>query len=165
MGGRAEQPGDFASAFESAFARLQVLLEMACVSGGPWPERVRIAIRQALEFAAAEPAAASVLTNGALAEGVDGVERYERLMTYLAGLLEAGRAESPHGGDLPPATERSLVGGVAAIIGNRVDRDRGGELDDLVPDVIQFVLTPYIGTAEARRVATAADWPGSQPDR
>jgi hypothetical protein len=165
MDGRAQQPEDFVGAFESAFARLQVLLEMACVSDGPWSERVRVAVRQAFEFADADPSAASVLTNEALAGGVDGVERYERLMAYLAGLLEAGRAESPHGADLPPSTERSLAGGVAAIVGHRVDRERGGGLDDLVPDVVQFVLTPYLGTEEARRIASATDWPGSQPDR
>jgi hypothetical protein len=165
MDGRAQQPEDFATAFESAFARLQVLLEMACVGGGPWPERVGIAVRQTLELAAADPEAASVLTNAALAEGLDGVERYERLMTYLAGLLETGRAESPYGTDLPPTTERSLAGGVAAIVANRVDRGGAGELPGLTAELVQFILTPYLGTAEARRLALGGDWPGSQPDR
>jgi hypothetical protein len=165
MGGRAEQRGDFASAFEAAFARLQVLLEMACVSGGPWSERARAAVRQALEFAAADPTAASVLTSAALAQGVDGLERYERLMAYLAGLLEVGRAESPHGDDLPPTTERSLAGGVATIVAYRVDRRRASELPGLVPEMVQFVLTPYLGTEEARRVAMGSGWPDSQSDR
>ncbi len=165
MDGRAEQPGDFASVFEGAFARLQVMLEMVCVSGDPWPERVRVAVRQALDFAAKDPAAASVLTNAALAQGGDGLERYERLMAYLAGLLEPGRAESPHGTDLPTTTERSLAGGVATIVANRVDRGRAGELPGLTAEIVQFILTPYMGTEEARRIATASDWPGSQPDR
>ncbi len=165
MDGRAKQPGDFVSAFESAFARLQVTLEMACVSGGPWPERVRVAVHRALDFAATEPAAAGVLTNAALAQGAHGLERYERLMAYLAGLLELGRAESPHGADLPATTERSLAGGVATIVANRVERGRAAELPELTAEVVQFVLTPYMGTEEARRMATADDWPGSQPDR
>jgi len=165
MDGRAQHSGDFAGAFESAFARLQVLLEMACVGGGPWSERAGVAVRQALEFAAAEPAAAGVLTNAALAQGLDGLERYERLMTYLAGLLEPGRDESPHGADLPPTTERSLAGGVATIVANRIDRGRAGELPGLAAEAVQFILTPYLGTEEARRIATSGDWPGSQPDR
>ena len=165
MDGRAEQPRDFASAFEGAFARLQVLLEMVCVSGDPWSGRVHVAVRQALEFAASDPAAASVLTNVALAQGSDGIDRYERLMSYLAGLLEGGRAESPHGADLPPTTERSLAGGVATIVANRVDRGRAEELPGLIAEVVQFILTPYMGTEEARRIATAGDWPGSQADR
>lgn len=165
MDGRAQQPDDFATAFESAFARLQVLLELACAGEGPWVERAIVAIRRALDFAAAEPGAASVLTNGALAQGVDGLERYERLMAYMAGLLEGGRADSPYGGDLPPSTERSIAGGVATIVANRVDRGRASELPRLVGEVVQFVLTPYLGTEEAKRIATASDWPGSQPDR
>jgi hypothetical protein len=157
MDGRAEQPGDFASAFEGAFARLQVMLEMACVSEDPWPERVRVAVRQAFDLAAEDPAAAGVLTNAALSQGGDGLERYERLMAYLAGLLEPGRAESPYGVDLPPTTERSLAGGVATIVANRVERGRAGELPGLTAEVVQFVLTPYMGTEEARRIAMAGD--------
>jgi hypothetical protein len=165
MDGRAEQPEDFAGAFEAAFARLQVRLEVACSSGGPWPERVRLAVQEALEFVVAEPVAAGVLTADALVQGIDGIERYERLMTFLAGLLEAGRAESPHGADLPATTERSLAGGVASIVANRVDRGRAAELPGLVNEVVQFVLTPYLGTEEARRISMAGDWPGGQPDR
>jgi hypothetical protein len=168
MDGRAEQSGDFrdfAGAFEGAFARLQVMLEMACVSGDPWPERVRIAVLSVLDFAARDPAAASVLTNEALAHGADGLARYERLMSYVASLLESGRAESPHGGDLPATTERSIAGGIATIVANRVDRGGAEGLPRLLPDVVQFVLTPYFGTDAAKRIATAGDWPGSRPDR
>lgn len=167
MDGRAQQPEEFTTAFEGAFARLQVVLETACAGRGPWFERAVGAIRGALEFAAAEPEAANVLTNEALTAGVDGVQRYERLMAYIAGLLEGGRAESPHGDELPPTTERSIAGGVAAIVGNRVGRGRPGELLDLTSEIIQFVLTPYLGTAEAKRIAAVVgdDWPRSQPER
>jgi hypothetical protein len=153
MDGSAQQPEDFAIAFESAFARLQVVLEMACAGRGPWSERAVEAIRAALELAALEPESVNVLTNQALAEGVDGVQRYERLMSYLAGLLAGGRAESPHGAELPSSTERSIAGGVATIVGNRVDRGSPAALPELAPEVVQFVLTPYLGTAEARRIA------------
>lgn len=165
MDGRAERSGDFAGAFEGAFARLQVMLEMVCVNGDPWPERVRVGVRRALAFAAKDPAAAGVLTNAALAQGGDGLERYERLMAYLADLLEPGRAETPYGADLPPTTERSIAGGIATIIANRVDRGRAEELPGLSAEMVQFILTPYIGTEEARRIAMAGDWPNSQPDR
>lgn len=147
------QPDDFATSFEAAFGRLQVLLEMACAGRGSWTERATAAVRQALEFAAAEPEAAGVLTNEALAQGPDGVARYERLMNYLAGLLAAGRTESPHGAELPPSTERSVAGGVAAIVANRVDRGGAQALLALTPEIVQFVLTPYFGTGEAKRIA------------
>jgi hypothetical protein len=155
MDRKAQQRHDFATAFETAFARLQVRLEMACAAAGPWPQRAAASVRQGLEFAATDPDAASVLTSAALAHGADGLTRYERLMTYLAGLLEGGREVSPHGADLPPSTERSLAGGVATIVANRVDRARAAELPDLHAELVQFVLTPYLGTGEARRIAEA----------
>lgn len=65
MDGRAQQRDDFAAAFEAAFARLQVRLEMACAAGGPWSKRAAAAVRQGLEFAATDPDAASVLTSAA----------------------------------------------------------------------------------------------------
>jgi hypothetical protein len=165
MDGRAQQPEDFATAFESAFARLQVLLETACAGPGPWSRRVAFALRGTLELASEDPDSAWVLTNEALAEGVDGVERYERLMTYVAGLLEGGRTESPHGDELPPTTERTIAGGVATIIANRLGRARQGDLLELTPELVQFVLTPYMGTAEAKRLASDHGWPPSQPGR
>ncbi|HET7053098.1 MAG TPA: hypothetical protein VFI09_04180 [Solirubrobacterales bacterium] len=165
MDGRAQQPEDFATAFESAFARLQVLLETACAGPGPWSRRAALAVRGTLELAGEDPDSARVLTNDALAEGVDGVERYERLMTYVAGLLEGGRAQSPHGDELPPTTERTIAGGVATIIANRLGRARQGDLLELTPELVQFVLTPYMGTEEAKRLATDHGWPRSQPGR
>lgn len=167
MDGRAQQPESFASAFEAAFARLQVVLETACAGDGAWSRRAAGAVRAALELADADPDAADVLTNEALAEGADGVQRYERLMSYIAGLLEGGRAESPHGDQLPPTTERTIAGGVATIVGNRVGRGRRENLTGLTSELVQFVLTPYLGTPEAKRIASAspADWPRSQPER
>jgi hypothetical protein len=155
MDGRAEQPEDFASAFEAGFARLQVQLETVCAGEGDWLQRAVVAVRRGIEFAAADPDAASLLTDSALIHGADGAARHERLMDYLAGLLEGGRAVSPHGAELPPTTERSLAGGVAAIIADRVGHGRGDELPVLVPELVQFVLTPYLGTEAARRIAAA----------
>ncbi len=167
MDGRAQQPEDFATAFEAAFARLQVVLETACAEGGPWERRATVATRSALELAASNPEAAVLLTVEALEHGRDGAERYERLMSYLAGLLEGGRVESPYGEDLPPSIERSLAGGVASIVANRVEHGRGAELLRVIPEVVQFVLTPYVGTEEARRLATVTEGerPGRQPER
>lgn len=143
----------FAAEFEAAFGRLRVRIETACAVPGPWTGRVVEGVRQGLRFAASEPAAANLLTNGTQARGGDGVERYDRLLDYLAGLLEPGREECSHGALLPEVTERAIAGGVATIVANRVDRGREAELPGLVAEVVQFVLTPYLGTEEARRIA------------
>lgn len=147
---------DFAAEFEAAFGRLQVRLETVCAGPGSWTERAMEAVRQGLRFAASEPAAANVLTNEAQAHAADGLERYDRLLGYLAGLLQPGREASPHGKLLPDVTERAVAGGVATIVANRIDRGREAELPAMAGEMIQFVLTPYLGTEEARLLATGA---------
>jgi hypothetical protein len=149
-------PDGFASAFEAAFARLQVRLEEACAGSADWSDGIAAAVRATLEFAAAEPAAANTLTNEAMAAGRDGIARRERLLAYAGEGLARGRGLRSQSGDLPRVTEHALVGGVAALIGERLASGRAAELPALAPEAIQFVLTPYLGTAEARRISSSA---------
>jgi len=144
---------DFASAFEAAFARLQVALLEACRRQGDWPAKTGAGIAAGMEFAAADPAAAAVLTNEAMAEGADGHARYERLVTYLSERLAQGREERAEDELLPVITERAMAGAVLTLIAQRVDQGKASELPALAPEVIQFVLTPYLGGDEARRLA------------
>jgi hypothetical protein len=146
-------PDDFVNSFETAFARLQVLIEEACAEDGDWPFRVAAAIRAGLEFAAADPAAVRVLVVESLARGAEGISRHERLIGYLAELLTPGREQRPHGNSLPDITEWAIASGVTTLISQRLDEDRGSELLALASEVIQFVLTPYLDLDAAARVA------------
>ena len=153
MGEPEDSPEDFSTVFEAAFARLQVTVLEACGEAPDWPEKVGLGVRAGLAFAAADPAAAQALTNEALAHGVDGVARYERLVSYLGERLYPGRDERRGGRELPGITERAMAGGVLTLVAQRIDRGREGELAALVPEAIQFVLTPYLGAEKARSVA------------
>jgi hypothetical protein len=146
-------PEGFAQAFEAAFARLHVVILTAVHGQVGWPARVAAAVRAGLAFAAADPAAAQVLTNEALAQGVDGISRHERLIAYLGDGLAPGRAERPEGERLPEITEYAMASGVVMLVAQRVDRGKEEELPAIAGEAIQFVLTPYLGGEEARRVA------------
>jgi hypothetical protein len=150
------QPDDFSRAFEAAFARLQVVVEEAYVDPAPWPCQIAAAIRAGFEFAATDPETANLLTNEAIAHGRDGFARYNRLVDYCAGLLDPGRELRPGGEQLPEILERSLAGGLIMLVAQRVDQGRAAELPALVPEAVQFVLTPYLGLDEARRAAAAS---------
>jgi len=150
----AQRQDGFAEAFESAFGRLRIRLETACAGQSDWSSGTAAAIRAGLELAAGDPAAVRALTSDALAAGKPGFAHYERLISYLCDLLRPGRAEHPDAERLPPETERALAGGVAMLVAQRVDLGRHAELPALAPEAIQFVLTPYLGIDEARRVAT-----------
>lgn len=149
----ARQPDDFAFAFDSAFAGLQVRIESACATAAAWPEGVAAGIHAAFEWAAAEPAAAQLLTNDALAGGAEGFERYERMVSYAAELLAPGREQSLHGERLPEITERAMASGVTMLVAQRLSLGQAAALPALAGEATQFVLTPFLGGSEARRVA------------
>jgi hypothetical protein len=146
---------DFARGFEAAFARLQVLIEGVCAARTEWPVKVAAAIDAVLSFAAADPGAVQLLTNEALAHGVDGIARHERLIAYLCEGLAPGREQRAENDRLPEITERALASGVVMMVAERVDRGRAGELPAIAGEVIQFALTPYLGAEEATRVGAA----------
>jgi hypothetical protein len=153
MNDKAQHSDEFADTFESALARLQIRIETACVSEAGWPAQVAAGIRAALAFGAAEPAAAQILTNEAMAGGKAGFARYDRMIEHFAAALRPGRAECPEGDWLPEITEKTMVGGVAMLIAQRLTFGRHTELPALAAEAIQFVLTPYLGAVDARRVA------------
>lgn len=150
-------PDDFAKAFEAAFARLQVAVEHASAQKHDWPTKAAAAVAATLEFAANDPAAAQLLTKEALARGTEGISRHERVISYAADRLSTGRALRPENAQLPEITERALVGGLVMLVAQRLDQDKLKELPAATPEMIEFVLTPYIGAAEARRIAADGD--------
>lgn len=144
---------DFPPRFEAARARLRYAAECGWAEGGSEPQRVAGALRAVFEFAADNPAAFRVLTAGALAHGPYGTARYRELLTAAARVLAGCREGSGRGAELPALTERALVGGVVTLVSERVDAGREAELSALAPEAIEFVLTPYLGAAEARLIA------------
>jgi hypothetical protein len=134
VGGGAQRPDEFVGAFESALARLQIRIETACAAETGWPAEVAAGIRAGLAFAAADPAAAEVLTNEAMAEGKDGFARYDRMIDHFAASLRRGRGEGPEGEWLPEITEKTMAGGVAMLVAQRLNFGRHAELPALAPE-------------------------------
>jgi hypothetical protein len=145
---------DFADAFEAAFAGLRQALDAACAEETRWPERVAAAISAALEFAAAQPRAASVLVSDSFVHGLYGALRYRQMIKHLAEQLAAGRRERDDSRpELPVITEEALVGGVAEMVAERLRAGGEATLPDLGGELIELVLTPYLGAEEAKKIA------------
>ena len=164
----AQRQDGFADAFESAFAGLRMRVDSACAGQSDWPSGVAAGLAAALAFAANDPAAARILTTDALAAGKAGFVGYERMISYFRERLFAGREERPEAEGLPGETERALAGGVAMLVAQRLDLGKHAELPALAAEAAQFVLTPYLGIDEARRVAAAnlsQGWDGARRRR
>jgi len=85
-----------------------------------------------------------------------GFVRYDRMITYFSDRLLPGRALRSEGQRLPETIGRAMVGGVATLVGQRLDAGVEDELPALIPQAVQFVLTPYLGAKRAKRVAVGS---------
>jgi len=150
MRGRSSQSEGFESRFESAFARLQVAVLDACSRERHWPAQVGAGVHAALGFAAAEPAAARTLTIEAKLHRDTRGRRYLRLLDYFAELL---RADAPGDSRRPPLTELALVGSLATMVAERFLCKRPRGMVAMAPDLVEFILLPYLGAEEAKAQA------------
>jgi hypothetical protein len=138
---------EFASEFSGALGRLQVEVLEACQGEKVWPAKVAAAVGAAVEFAIAEPELAQLLTIESLVRRPDGGKRYVRMLEHFAELL---RAEAPQDRRRPKSTEQALVGGVARTLADRLRSGGAEALRRDVPELVELLLVPYLGRAEAR---------------
>lgn len=143
----------YLAAFDVAAASLAERLEDAYGTEDPWPRRVRAALTAALDFFATEPAVAALLLTEPFVAGPDVARRYQQGIETIANRLREGREHFPEAAAYPQSTERGLVGSIASQIGRKSSATGPGALPDLLPELTQFALTPYLGVLEARRVA------------
>ncbi len=149
------ESGDFARNFEAAFAKFQVTVETAYAEESDWPLQAAAAIRAAFGFAVEDPIAAHTLAVDSLAQGSEHLARHGRPVDHLASLLAGGRDAHPDGEALPSLLEDALAGGILMLIVQRIEVGNAGTLVALIPDAIEFALTPYVGRDRARDVAGA----------
>lgn len=118
-----------------------------------WADRVCAGLTAFLDYVAEEPALARTCMVEALSAGPGAVERYERSQQAFVSLFKLGRDVSPHGGLLPETLEEAIIGGVFWIVYQRLAAGEVGSIPDLLPELAEFALTPYLGADAAREAA------------
>jgi AcrR family transcriptional regulator len=147
----------FEAAFERIVADTRADLAEGVSSELPWPEQVCLGLRILVELIAAEPARARVTLVEAQAAGPDSFRRYDAVATEAAGKLREGRALRPKGAaPLSDTLEEALVAGVTWIIHQRLVKGEAKAVPGLLAQAIQITLSPYLGEAEAQRIAAAS---------
>lgn len=72
--------------------------------------------------------------------------RYDAALRDFVEMLRQG---TPGGDHLPETIEETLIGGVAWVVNQQIRRGvDGDELAALLPELSEFVLSPYHGVAE-----------------
>jgi AcrR family transcriptional regulator len=123
-----------------------------------WQARVRAGLAAFLATVAAEPALARTCFVEALSAGPAAVERYEQSLQAFVPLFKVGRKVSAHGEELPETLEETITGGVFWVLYQRIVAGETERIEELLPELVEFVLTPYVGAEAAKR--TAAEGPG-----
>jgi AcrR family transcriptional regulator len=144
-------------------AALERVVETAGVLQS-WPQRVRAGLTAFLSYVAEEPALARTCMVEALSAGPAAVERYEKSQQAFVSLFKLGRDVSPHGADLPETLEEAIIGGVFWIVYQRLAAGELSTVPELLPELAEFALTPYLGAGAAREVASSDDdHPDAEP--
>jgi AcrR family transcriptional regulator len=154
----------FIAAYDTVMEQLRERVAAAFEEQEEWPQAVRAGLGAMLAFLAAEPNLARLCMVEALVAGPVVVERYDAAIQSLVPYFKAGReGRTPEVLErLSPSTEEALVGGMVSLISRRIIAGRTEELESLLPDLVEITLTPYIGSTEAVKVASAAE-PSATP--
>lgn len=147
----------FIAAYDAAVAQLRRCVVEACDANAdePWPLRVSAALAALLKRLTSEPALASIVLVEGLRAGRGVYDRYQGGIESFVGFLREGAPQTPGSSDVPEATDEAVVGGVASMLGRRVLAGEAEQLDQLFPEILEFVLSAYLGVEEARRIVSA----------
>src|SRR4249919_2237046 len=133
----------FLAAFEAVLAHLEELVAAAVAPVPDWPGRV-----------AAGPALARLCLVEPITASPQIATRFRAVVVACIPHLRAGRAERPEAAALPDSTEDSLLGGLLVLTARSLLA--GGPLTDLLPDLVEFALSPYLGPERAKELAREA---------
>jgi AcrR family transcriptional regulator len=148
----ADKEACFLAAYEMVAEHIAASMRAAAESFEEWPQKVRAALATMLRFLAGEPELARVCMIEPIAAGGEIAARHRASMQGLVEILKAGRPE--HGGrPLPEATEETLVGGIVSLVVREISAGRAEKLEELLPDLVELTLAPYVGAEEAARLA------------
>jgi AcrR family transcriptional regulator len=140
----------FLSAVDATLAEMRVVVEEACERTDSPEDHVVAGLEALLDFIAEHPAA----TRMCMVESISATRSSARL--YDAGMrnfVELLRNSGLDNSDLPGTIEESLVGGVAWILQQQIRRDEAEQVGELLPELSQFVLSPYLGVGKPRETA------------
>lgn len=145
----------FVAAYDTVMAELHERVSEGFREASDWPHAVRSGIAAMLAFLAAEPQLARLSMVEALVAGPVVIEHYDAAIQNFVPYFRDGRDGRPPEilARLSPTTEEALVGGMVSLISRRVIAGKAEDLEELLPDLVEFTLTPYLGSQEAAKIA------------
>jgi AcrR family transcriptional regulator len=143
----------FLAAFDAVLDHLAELIAEAAAPESDWPHQVIVALRAALEFFAAEPDLARLCLLESVSATPTIAIRFREAVLACVPALARGRSELADADSLLPETESSIIGGAVSLATRSIIAGETEKLPDLLPDLAEFTLSPYLGAERAAELA------------
>jgi AcrR family transcriptional regulator len=144
----------FLAAFDAARDEVVERIEASCAEvGGGWQEAVEAGLAAFLGYVAENPSLARMCMVEALSATPATTKRYE---DALQEFVEMAEARTPEGRRLPETIDETLIGGVAWIVYQQIRRGETAAVEDLLPELTEFMVGPYL-SAGGRPARGGAD--------
>ncbi len=140
----------FLAAYEMIDEHVRGSVMKAADPDEPWPEQVRERLSILLSVLSHDPDVARFYLVEPLIAGGEPAARYREAMQLLA---EAVRPRQTLADMDVEVRDQALIGGVATLISRRLKAGEADRLTDLLPELTELVLAPYLGREAARRFA------------
>ena len=141
----------FLAAYEMIDEHVRSSVLKAADPDEPWPEQVRERLSILLSVLSHDEAVARFYLVEPLVAGGEPAARYREAMQLLSEAVRPRQAVADMDGEV---RDQALIGGVATMIARRLKAGRGEQLPELLPDLAELVLAPYLGREAARSFAT-----------
>jgi AcrR family transcriptional regulator len=142
----------YRAAYEASF---EFLCEQVAAGSAAheWPDSVRSGLAAFLESLGAHPLLAAFFLVSPAGVGDEIADRHHAAIRELVEVLLAKLPAQPGGDAATEIRTEALAGGLARLATMKVNSGEAEDLPDLLPDLVELFLRPYLGTAEALRVA------------
>jgi len=146
----------FLATFDAVRDHLAELIENAAAAEGEWADRVLAALRSLLEFFAGEPQLARLFLLESVCATPRIAIRFRETVHACVPALAGGRAELDDPDALLPDAESSIIGGGVSLVARKVAAGETDRLPELLPDLAEFILSPYLGAERSLAIAAGA---------
>jgi AcrR family transcriptional regulator len=143
----------FLAAFDALRDHLEELIETAVAAEDDWPHQTIAALRVGIDFFAAEPDLARLCLLESVSATPKIAVRFREAVLACVPALELGRAELDDPDSMLPETEDAILGGIVSMMTRAIAAGDTEKLPDLLPDLVDFTLSPYLGAERAAQLA------------
>jgi AcrR family transcriptional regulator len=146
----------FLAVFDAVLEHLTELISTAAAAETDWPRQVISGLRAALDFFAAEPDLARLCLVESVSATPTIAIRFREAVLACVPALARGRSELTDPTSLLPEAESSIIGGAVSLATRAIIAGEPEKLPDLLPDLADFTLSPYLGAERAAELAAGS---------